>query len=139
MKTILRVALVTASVAATLTAATPPAGAVGAAVGLNGGITVSDDFTTCATLSFPTRTTIVGQLTAVGEVQGPGTRVGTVRGAIPIVVTNDDEWYGCIPGAYTNATVGELKATLTATAAAGGELVDVKQCAIVASGPATCV
>jgi hypothetical protein len=120
--------------------AAPAASAAGAALLAGGDIAVGDDLGGCATVSFPTNTTFAGQFTAVGEVQGPGTRVGTIRGAIPFanVKATGNSWSGCISGAYAGATAGEVKYTLTASGANGGEIVYVVQCAVT-NGTVSCV
>ncbi|MDQ1712386.1 MAG: hypothetical protein QOE45_1836 [Frankiaceae bacterium] len=124
-----------------LAAATIPAGAQPASAfafksaGVTGGITVSADFTACATVTFSGGGTIVGEFSAVGELQGPGTKVGTVRGSLPILATGS--WSGCIPGAYTGATVGDGKFALDVHSTTD-DYFEVQQC-VVNRGALTCV
>lgn len=115
-----------------------PASALGVGLLATGDITPDDSLGACATVTFPSSTTAVGQFTGVGEVQGPGTKVGTIRGAIPIIINRGTSWSGCIPGAYAGATAGEAKFTLTASGANGGEIVYVVQCTVT-NGTVTCV
>lgn len=136
-----RIAIVAAALAlGVLALPSGPASAVGVGVLANGNISVGGDLGACASVTFPVNTTFVGEFSAVGEVQGPGTKVGTVRGVIPFAspkpITNS--WSGCIPGAYSGATAGEAKYTLTASGANGGEVVYVVQCAV-SNGNVTCV
>ena len=119
-------------------AAVPNAHALGlGAAGGGGAIAVNSALGACATLTFAGSGTFVGQFTAVGEMQGPGTKVGSIRGAMPILVTSGSTWHGCIPGAYSGATAGEAKFTLSGDGSVG-DYVEVRQCAIRA-GALTCV
>jgi hypothetical protein len=95
--------------------------------GVTGGITVYPDFTACVNLTFPTGHVFVGQFTAVGELQGPSTKAGTVRGALPIVAVGS--WSGCIQGSYAGATVGEGKFVLDAHSTTEDH-VEVQQCVV---------
>jgi hypothetical protein len=124
-------------VGAALTAAlaNTPAHALSFGAGVTGGISVGSDFTACASLTFPGGRLFVGEFAAVGELQGPSTKVGTVRGAIPIV--GNGFWSGCIAGSYAGATVGDGKFTLNAHSTTE-DYVEVKQC-VVNHGAITCV
>lgn len=115
-----------------------PASAIGIGVFATGTITPDSALGACASVTFPVSTTAVGEFSAVGEVQGPGTKVGTIRGAIPIVINRGSSWNGCIPGAYSGATTGEAKYTLTASGANGGEIVYVVQCTVT-NGHVSCI
>jgi hypothetical protein len=116
--------------------ATQPAFAIAVGTtGVSGGITVSSDFTVCAELTFASGGLVVGEFSAVGEMQGPGTKVGTVRSAEPILSTNG-HWSSCISGAYLGATVGDAKITLVASSATS-DYVEVKQC-VINFGALTC-
>ena len=119
-------------------ASAPSASALGAgAAGGGGAISPTSGLGACATLSFSGGGTFVGQFVGVGELQGPGTQVGTVRGAIPIVVTSGSSWSGCIPGSYAGATAGEAKFTLSGNSK-NGDYLAVVQCAVT-NGHQTCV
>jgi hypothetical protein len=126
--------LVTAAAIALGAATAAPASAFEVEVGINGTVTVNGDLSACASLSW-SGGLLVGQFTAVGEAQGPGTKLGTLRAAEPIVASSG-HWSRCIPGAYYGATAGEAKYVLTATTA-GGDHVTVKQCTV-AFGSVTC-
>lgn len=117
-----------------------PASAIGTSILASGGINVAADLQGCATVTFPTNTTFVGQFSAVGEVQGPDTRVGTVRGVLPFASVKpiENSWSGCISGAYAGATAGEVKYTLTASGANGGEIAYVVQCTVT-NGSVSCL
>lgn len=115
-----------------------PASAIGVGVFANGSITPDSALGACASVTFPVNTTAVGEFSAVGEVQGPGTKVGTIRGAIPIVINRGTSWSGCIAGAYSGATAGEAKYTLTASGANGGEIIYVVQCTVT-NGTVSCI
>lgn len=117
---------------------TTPASAIGVGVFASGSITVDSSLGACATVTFPVATTAVGEFSGVGEVQGPGTKVGTVRGVIPFVINRGTSWSGCISGAYAGATAGEAKFTLTASGANGGEIVYVVQCTVT-NGTVSCI
>lgn len=101
----------------------------------DGDITVDESFTACGEVHFPPGTVFVGELAALGHVQGPGTKAGTVRGVLPF--TASTSWAGCINGAYPGATFGDGKFTLTAHAATD-DVVVAKQC-VVQAGAVTCV
>lgn len=124
-----------AVLAASVCATTAPAGAIGLGLGLAGTVAVGPDLGACATVTGPAGSTIVGSFTAVGQVQGPGTRFGTIRYTTPFVATSS--WSGCAPGAYPGATAGEAKYVLHAHSTAG-DYVEVKQC-VVNRGVVTCV
>jgi hypothetical protein len=129
-------ALVAATVVVVSTFAAPvPASGLGIALGLTGRIWVGNDFESCAHVSGPAGATIVGTYTAVGTMQGPGTRVGTVRWSQPFAATGS--WGVCVPGAYFGATAGEAKFVLHAHSASG-EYAEVLQC-VVNRGVVTCV
>ncbi|HVF03588.1 MAG TPA: hypothetical protein VNA20_01990 [Frankiaceae bacterium] len=122
--------------AAAIMTTTTPASAVRFSAGLSGSISVGPDFGACATVTAPSPwDTIVGSFTAAGEMQGPGTRVGTVRYAEPFVAQG--YWSGCIDGAYLGATAGEAKYVLHAHRI-GGEFAEVQHC-VVNRGVVTCV
>lgn len=127
------VAIVTTAVAAITTA---PASAfeVDAAPGVSATLDVRPDFTVCATVAVEDATAFVGELSAVGQLQGPGTRVGTVRGATP--VAGSGTWSDCISGSYEGATVGDGKFSL-AVHSDHGDFAIVKQC-VVNRGALTC-
>lgn len=103
--------------------------------GVSGSLQVSPGLGACGTLVFPPGETFVGQLTAVAYLEGPGTKVGTVRRSIPIVASGS--WYGCIPGSYSGAAVGDGKFALTGQSATN-DYTNVKQC-VVSNGTLTCV
>jgi hypothetical protein len=124
-----------AAVVATATFAQPASALRLAGPGVTGGITVNPDFTACATVTFASGGLMVGEFAAVGEMQGPGTKVGTVRGAVPIVAAGT--WSGCIPGAYSGATVGDGKFTLNVHGATE-DFAEVQQC-VINLGALTCV
>jgi hypothetical protein len=115
-----------------------PAGAVGVGVFAGGDIQVANDLSACASVTFAASTTFVGAFTATGQVSGPGTKVATIRGVQPFVVTRGTSWSGCIPGAYEGATAGWAKYTLTASGVSGGEVAYVVQCAVT-NGVVRCV
>lgn len=102
---------------------------------VSGSLEISTSFGACGTLTFPPGETFVGQLVAFGHLEGPGTQVGTVRAAIPIVAIGS--WQGCIPGSYPNATVGDGKFALTGQSSQN-DYTNVKQC-VVDHGTLTCV
>jgi hypothetical protein len=105
------------------------------APGVSGTLEIGPNFSACGTLVFPPGATFAGELSATAYVNGPGTQAGTVRGAIPIVATGT--WQGCIPGTYSNATVGDGKFSLTAHSTQG-DYTNVQQC-VVNHGALTCV
>src|SRR5688572_25253886 len=115
-----------------------PASAAGTALLADGDITVYDDLTACATVSFNSGTAFAGSFEGVGEVQGDGTKVGTIRGARAISDLNGGTWSGCIAGAYAGATAGEAKFVLHASGVNGGDVVYVVQCTVM-FGNVSCV
>lgn len=123
-------------IAAGTLATTTPASGVRISAGLSGSISVGPDFGACANVTAPSPyDVIVGSFTAVGEMQGPGTRVGTVRYSVPFVAYGS--WSTCIGGAYLGATAGEAKYALHAVRI-GGEYAEVQQC-FVNRGVVNCV
>jgi hypothetical protein len=112
-----------------------PAHAIRIGSGVSGGISVGADFTACASLTFPAGHLFVGSFSAVGELQGPNTKVGTVRGALPILANGS--WSGCINGSYFGATVGDGKFVLHAHSTTE-DFAEVQQC-VVNNGAITCV
>ena len=114
------------------------ASAVGVGVFATGSITVDAALNGCATVTFPVETTFTGSFSAVGQVQGPGTRLGTVRGSIPFVVQGAKDWTGCIAGAYAGATSGGATYALHASGLNGGDVIYVVQCAVT-NGQVACV
>ena len=126
------VAVATAFLATTGT----PASGLAIAVGMTGGISVTSDFGACAYVSAGSpNQLIVGSFTAVGVMQGPGTRLGTVRFSEPILATGS--WSRCIFGAYPGATAGDAKYVLHAHTTSG-EYLEVKHCTV-NRGALTCV
>lgn len=123
------------AVAIVLTGAVPGGAIEYKTSGIDGTLTVAPDFTTCGSLRFPGSTAFAGELAAVGHLQGPGTKAGTVRGATPFVAVGS--WSGCIDGSYEGATVGDGKFTLTAHSSEG-DFVKALQC-VVANGAIRCV
>lgn len=111
-----------------------PAGAVPLPLGLGGGISVGNDFGACAHIVSSSAEPFIGTFSAVGQMQGPSTRAGTVRAAMPI--HGQYYWSACIPGAYDGATAGEAKYVLHAHSVSG-EYVEVQQC-VVNRGVVTC-
>lgn len=100
--------------------------------GLNGRITVYPDFHICVDVwsDLPFTAVVAGG----GELQGPGTQLGTVRYAQPF--TGNADVHFCIPGSYANAAVGEAKFVLeiyTDTATYH----EVQQCTV-ANGVVSC-
>ncbi|HWL36239.1 MAG TPA: hypothetical protein VNQ77_08580 [Frankiaceae bacterium] len=104
-------------------------------LGIDAVVHVDPDFTACATVTADDGTVFAGTFTAVGYMQGPGTKAATVRGATP--VSGAGFWYGCISGAYSGATVGEAKYVLNAHGETGDVAV-VIQC-VINRGSLTCV
>lgn len=131
----MRARTVVAAALAATAVSVAPASAIEYDAGISGNITVYPDLSACATLSWPGGP-VVGQFVAVGEVQGPGTKVGTVRSAVP-VASSSGWWSSCVSGAYFGATAGEGKYTLSASGV-GGDHVTVKQCTVT-FGTLTCV
>lgn len=104
--------------------------------GVGGTLNVAPNLGVCGTLSFPPGERFVGELTAIGYLEGPGTQVATIRAVIPI--TDDDgAWSACISGGYPGATVGEGKFTLTGQSGTN-DYTNVQQC-VVRNGSLTCV
>lgn len=130
-----RVLVAAVAVAASVSATPLPAAGLAIPLGLSGSITVFPDLGACATVTAPPGTAFVGTFTAVAELQGPGTRIGTVRSLVPVVAV--DYWQTCISGAQGGATAGEGKYVLHAHSTTN-EYVEVKQC-VVNRGTLTCV
>jgi hypothetical protein len=125
---------------ALVAAALLPAGSASAikiGVGPTGGITVYPNLAACATLDTTHPITAVGTFTSAGAVNGPGTAVGVVRGALPVTFVNSTHWYGCLPDAYAGATIGYAKYTLTLSGATD-DYVEILQCTVT-SGAVSCV
>jgi hypothetical protein len=112
-----------------------PASAAGIQLGLNGDIHVAPDLMGCAWIEADFGQTFVGTFTAVAVMQGPGTKVSTVRSVVP--VSGSGSWELCLPGGHSGAVAGEGKFVLEA-ASATGELFVVKQC-VIDRGVLTCV
>lgn len=129
--------IVALAIASSYSPAALPASAVAykTSGSVSGGLTVHADFTVCASLTFASGT-FTGVFAAVGQMQGPGTKVGTVRAAVPVLGTWGT-WYDCIPGAYHGATAGEAKFVLIAAGSAG-EYIEVQEC-VINGGAITCV
>lgn len=113
-----------------------PANATGIGFAASGSLAVASDLSACATVVLPHRATAVGTFSAVGAVAGPGTFVGAVRGATPIVLVDQSYWHGCVAGAYPGAVVGEAVYVL-ALASATGDYVSTTTCSV-RSGAVTC-
>lgn len=127
--------VVAATVLAVSTIVAPaPASGLAIPLGLTGHVWVGNDLESCPHVSGPPGATIVGTYTAVGTMQGPGTRAGTVRWWEPFVATGS--WGTCVPGAYAGATAGEAKFVLHAHSSFG-DFVAVVQC-VVNRGAVTC-
>ncbi|HEX2196862.1 MAG TPA: hypothetical protein VHJ76_08045 [Actinomycetota bacterium] len=115
------------------------AGAAGVAVAADASISVAADLSACATVTFPANTVFVGEFSATGQVQGPGTKLATIRGVKPFAQPKPitSSWSGCISGAYAGAAAGSVKYTLVASSISGGEVVYVVEC-VVKDGQVTC-
>lgn len=105
------------------------ASAAEVSTGPYGTFAVGADLSACVTLSFARPTTGAGTLSAVGVASGPGTIVGVVRGATPIVLTGTRSWYGCVAGAYAGATVAEAVYAFSLTTTEY-DVVDVTRCSV---------
>lgn len=79
-----------------VTALATPARALEVEAGISGSLDVAADFGVCASIEVPGDGMIVGNLTALGHLQGPGTQAATVRATIPFVAVGS--WNGCILG-----------------------------------------
>lgn len=95
----------------------------------DGDITVYEDMSACATVTFPAPTTFAGQFSAAGAIAGPGGLVGAVRGAREILVTDGTTWFGCVTDAYAGASIGAAEYTLTVSALTG-DFVAVELCTV---------
>lgn len=132
----MRKALLAGAAMVALAVGAVPASATGFDAGISGTVTVAGDLSACATVTAPRGVAVAGEFSAAGEMQGPGTQVGTIHNAKPVVTTSGT-WTGCIDGGYFGATAGEAKYTLV-VGSAGGSHVTVTQCTI-ALGRLTCV
>lgn len=117
-----------------------PASAVG--IFASGTITVSNDLSSCARITFnDPQATVIGEFSAVGAATNPQEASssdvnGVVLDAVPVVVTNGTSWSGCLSGAGAAVTTGSATYTLEATGATGDILI-VKTCTV-SSGHMTC-
>ncbi len=91
-------------------------------------MSVSSDWSVCASVKFPTRTTFVGELSAVGAVNGPGTITQPVLGIQPIAVVDGDTWSSCLAGAYAATTTGAAGYTFVCSSVDRGEVFAEKSC-----------
>lgn len=132
----MRVTLAAALGAAALVCpAALPSSAMTVPLGLDAVVDVDADFTACATVTARDGSVFAGTFAAMGYMEGPGTKVATVRGAAP--VSGAGYWHGCISGAYSGATVGEAKYVVSAHGDTG-DVVVVIQC-VINRGSLTCV
>jgi hypothetical protein len=106
------------------------------AYGRSIGITVTPDLGACARLELDQPVTGVGQFSAAGATFGPGTITGVVRGAVPILLTGQSRWDGCVLGGHAGATIGQAVYTLELHTAVD-DRVDVVVCGV-RSGAVTC-
>jgi hypothetical protein len=113
-----------------------PASAVRLGVGVSGGITVDPTFGACASLTFSRPTTGAGLLSSSGLLNGPGTVVGVVRGAEPVLLVGSTHWSACLPNAYAGATTGYATYQLVVTTV-DGEFAETQHC-VVTSGHVSC-
>lgn len=112
-----------------------PASAAGIRLGLDGDIRVANDLMGCAWVDAELGQAFAGTFTAVAWMQGPGTKVSTVRSVVP--VSGSGPWELCVPGGHSGAVAGEGKYVLHATSA-DGDLFVVRQC-VLDRGVLTCV
>jgi hypothetical protein len=117
-------------------AVTTPASAVRIGAGVSGGIAVDSTLGACASLTFSRPTTGAGLLSSSGVLSGPGTIVGVVRGAVPVVLVGATSWSACLPNAYAGATIGYATYQLVVTTV-DGEFAETQHC-VVSSGHLTC-
>jgi hypothetical protein len=117
---------------------TASASAIPVRVGaVTGGITIYPNMSACVDVSFGQPVTAAGVFTSSGALQGPGTVVGVVRGALPVTLVNQTSWYGCLPDAYAGATTGYATYTFSVSTSDSDYLVS-EHCTI-SGAVMTCV
>jgi hypothetical protein len=131
-----RIGLVALCAAAAIPASS--ASAIPVRIGaVTGSVGVNPDMSACASVTFSHPVTGAGSFTSAGVLQGPGTIVGVVRGALPVVLVDQTSWYGCLPDTYTGATTGYAAYTFHVSTQ-DGDYVDSTHCTV-SFGVLTCV